>query len=343
VYRSVDPDEIDLVEYLAVIWRHRWMIAMLCFVAMVLTVAWTLTRPRMYRSSTTIVPPLEILQKQSGPMGGLGAMGKSMLRSVIDTGSIADIYAEILKSREVSDAIIDRFDLMTVYKDVRFRSDVLDQLKRNTKIETTDQGAVKITVTDLDPNKASAIANAYVQELDRQNKRLSTGEATSKRIFLENRIKEVEAKLSQIDNIPTHEAKTQEMLYEMLVQEYEMAKIEEAKNMPTIQVLDEAVVPELPIARGTIRRGIVAGVAAFMVGVFGAFAREYIKAARRRRRTAISTGRYDINLPEGSSSPVETHGGSEDLAPADKTAVSTGPRAAGSLPAGQPKQEPKRR
>jgi capsule polysaccharide export protein KpsE/RkpR len=40
------------------------------------------------------------------------------------------------------------------------------------------------------------------------------------------------------------ETKIQETVYEMLTQQYEMSKIQEAKEIPTVKVLDEAAVPE---------------------------------------------------------------------------------------------------
>ena len=279
--RAVD-DEIDLLDYLRVVWRYRWMILALCLIAMSLTVVTSMRKPRQFQSSVTIVPPLDILQRESG--GALGSLNNSLLRQMMDTGAggIAKMYVEILQSREVADTVIDRFHLMDTYEGILYRSNARDRLKGNTTVKTTDGGAVRITVADRDPNRTAAIANAYVEELDTRNKKLSAGQATSKRIFLENRLKEVEAKLRKIDNILSREAKTQEMLYEMLVTQYEMAKIEEARSMPTIQVLDPAVVPELPLGRGTVRKGMMAGVAAFMFGIFLAFSREYVVQARRR-------------------------------------------------------------
>ena len=275
-------EEIDLIDYLRVVWRYRWMILALCVIAMSVTVATSMRKPRHFQSSVTIVPPLDILQRESG--GALGSLNNSLLRQMMDTGAggIAKMYVEILESREVADAIIDRFHLMDVYEGILYRSNARDRLKANTTVKTTDGGAVRITVADRDPKQAAAIANAYVEELDKRNKKLSAGQATSKKLFLENRLKEVEGKLSKIDNILSREAKTQEMLYEMLVTQYEMAKMEEARSMPTIQVLDPPAVPELPLGRGTVRKGMMAGVAAFMFGVFLAFSREYVVQARRR-------------------------------------------------------------
>lgn len=293
-----NDQEIDLIDYVLVIWRHRWMIAILTVVAMVATVVMMLRTPRRWQATTTIVPPMEVMQKEAGA-GGLGALGNSALRSIIDTGSVAGIYVEILQSREVADALIDRFDLMHVYEDVTLQSKARGQLSANTKIATTDGGAVRIAVSDLDPNRAAALANAYVEELDQRNKLLSTGQATSKRVFLEGRLQEVEAKLSRIDEIPAHEAEVQKTLYDWLVRECELAKIEEARSMPTIQVLDAAVVPETPVARGTVKKGILAGMAAMMFGMLLAFSREYVASARLRREPGepIAAERHDAGQP----------------------------------------------
>jgi uncharacterized protein involved in exopolysaccharide biosynthesis len=285
--RSAGNQELDFLDYLRVLWCHRWMIVLLCLGAMGLAVGLSLRQPRQYQATVTVVPPLDTLQKQAG---GLGGLNNSFVRQMIDTTAdgISSMYVEILQSREVADVIIDRFHLMEVYEGVRNRTEARRQLQNNTKIETADSGAVKVNVLDLDPNRAAAIANAYIEELDKQNKRLSAGEATSKRIFLENRLKEVEAKLSKIDNILSREAKIQETLYELLVQQYEFAKIDEVKSMPTIQVLDPAVVPETGVGRGTVKKGILAGIAAFMGATFLAFGREYVAQVRRRKRPAAT-------------------------------------------------------
>jgi tyrosine-protein kinase Etk/Wzc len=298
---SVDEQETDLLDYLRIIWRRRRMILILCVVAMTLTVIVSRTKPRFYQASITIVPPLDVLQKGSS-VDQLSGLGSSMLRGIMDSGSISGMYVEILQSREVADSIIGRFRLMDIYEDIRYRSQARRILQENTKIQTTDDGAVKVAIKDTDPNRAAAIANAYVEELDRQNKRLSSGQATSKRLFLETRLKEVEAKLSRIETIPAREAQVQEMLYELLIRELELAKIEEARSMPTIQVVDKAEVPELPMARGTVRKGMLAGIAAMMFGTFLAFGREYLgqtreaglakqfERATRRRKVASDSG-----------------------------------------------------
>lgn len=288
--QSLQDEDITLLDYLRVVYRFRRMIVLFCAVAVATTAIVVLSRPKTYSATASVVPPIEFLQRESQLASGLGAGTSSLLRKAIDVTSIADMYVGILQSRAVSDAIIDRFDLMKVYGQDQYRSNARNKLRKNTAFRVSDEGIVTITVKDSDPNRAAAMTNAYVEELDQQNKRLSSGQATSKRVFLENRLKEMERQLSNIENIPAREARIKEMLYEILCQEYELAKIEEAKSMPTIQVLDRAVVPETRMPRGTTKKAALAGVVSLMLAIFVAFGREYfarIKAAEAEQQQRL--------------------------------------------------------
>src|SRR3972149_6411584 len=76
------------------------------------------------------------------------------------------------------------------------------------------------------------------------------------------------------------DAKVQQTLYELLTQQYEMARIQEAKDTPTVQGLDEATVPEQrekPQRRQIVMLAIIT---AALFGVFAAFFMEYIEGVR---------------------------------------------------------------
>lgn len=82
--------------------------------------------------------------------------------------------------------------------------------------------------------------------------------------------------------------KIQEALNEALIRQYELARINEAKNVSTIQVLDEAAEPD---RKSRPRRSLLvlgATAVAFVLSVFLAFALEYVErmpeADRRRWR-----------------------------------------------------------
>ncbi len=274
--RQDGEDEINLADYLRVISKHRRMIFWICAIAVITTAIVSLLLPKSFAATTSIVPPIDALQKGTSMAGGLGAVKSPLLEKMMDVTSIANMYVGILQSRSVADAIIERFDLAGVYKIKDSVSSVRQILQNRTFINVTDEGIVKITVEDGDPCRAAALANAYVEELDRQNKRLFIGQASSKKIFLENRLKEIEQELSGIDNLLSRDAKIKEMLFELLTREYEIAKIEEAKSMPTIQVLDKAVVPEKKSRPKRRQMVILAGVTSLFISVFAAFVREHL-------------------------------------------------------------------
>jgi tyrosine-protein kinase Etk/Wzc len=83
------------------------------------------------------------------------------------------------------------------------------------------------------------------------------------------------------------ELKTQEAIFEQLTKQYEIAKINEAKDTSSFQVLDEAVVP---VNRTKPKRTLIvifSTVAAFVVSVFIVFAQGYLGNMSEEDRKTI--------------------------------------------------------
>jgi len=65
------------------------------------------------------------------------------------------------------------------------------------------------------------------------------------------------------------ESKIQEAIYEMLTQEYEFAKIQEAKEIPTVNVVDAALLPEKISFPPRVLITVLGGILSFVfAGVF---------------------------------------------------------------------------
>jgi len=73
------------------------------------------------------------------------------------------------------------------------------------------------------------------------------------------------------------EAKIQEKVFELMTTQYELAKIEEAKDVNTIQILDEAVPPDKKSSPKRTIIVILSTFMAFFMAVFMAFVMEYIE------------------------------------------------------------------
>jgi uncharacterized protein involved in exopolysaccharide biosynthesis len=105
------------------------------------------------------------------------------------------LFTGVLRSRTVQDRIVDRFDLKKVYgKSLQVRA--REKLAERTAIsEDRKSGIITLTVSDRDPKRAAAIADAYVMELDTLMARLTTSSAHRERLFLEERLEAVKKEL----------------------------------------------------------------------------------------------------------------------------------------------------
>jgi tyrosine-protein kinase Etk/Wzc len=80
--------------------------------------------------------------------------------------------------------------------------------------------------------------------------------------------------------------KVQETVFQILTSQLENAKIEEARNLPTIEVLDRAIPSDFAVKPRTRQNVVFAAAAGVFVGVFLAFFLEYLKTLRVRRQAA---------------------------------------------------------
>lgn len=83
------------------------------------------------------------------------------------------------------------------------------------------------------------------------------------------------------------ELKVQETLYTLLTSQYEQAKITEARDTPTVQVLDPAI-PAEKKSKPSIRLNMmIAGVLALFVGIFLAFLLEYLQRIKEQDKLRV--------------------------------------------------------
>ena len=93
------------------------------------------------------------------------------------------------------------------------------------------------------------------------------------------------------------EAKIQETLFGLLTQQYEMARIQEAKDTPTIQVLDIATVPETRSKPKRKQIVILTTLIAAFFSVFLAFFIEYIQRMKSLAKNNVADNIYkELNM-----------------------------------------------
>jgi len=72
------------------------------------------------------------------------------------------------------------------------------------------------------------------------------------------------------------DALIQQKVFELLTQQYELAKIEEAKDDITFQIIDPAIPPEKRIKPKRTQNVLLAGVVSLFLGIFLVFFLEYL-------------------------------------------------------------------
>src|SRR6202022_3139972 len=113
---------------------------------------------------------MSALASKGGGAGALGGMAGDLL-GVKNSGAL---FVGVLKSRTVADRLIEEFNLQHLYHDSKLE-DARDDLADHTDIsEDRKSGILVIAVTDHNPQRAAAMAEAYVTELDRLVAQVST-------------------------------------------------------------------------------------------------------------------------------------------------------------------------
>jgi len=186
------------------LWNERRLIGLVVLRGTLLFLAIALLWPASYDSQTQLMPPdqhggaLSMLAALaggggSGSGGGAGALG--MLGDVVGMKTSGALFVKMLQSDTVQDDLINRFDLRRVYG-IKTYQWTREKLSSRTAIsEDKKSGVISISVTDHDPNRAAALAQAYVDELNHMVVSLDTSAAHRERVFLEERLKVVRQEL----------------------------------------------------------------------------------------------------------------------------------------------------
>jgi uncharacterized protein involved in exopolysaccharide biosynthesis len=179
--------EFDILDVLIILASRKLTIFLASVAGLVIAIIAALLVAPTYTAKATIIPPDQESSSAAflGQFGSLAAM--SGLSSSLGVKTPADLYIGILGSESVADSLIKRFNLAQVYHTKRL-SDTQGVLKKNSKFVAGKDGMISISITDHDPKRSAAIANAYIDELYNLNNRLALGTAAQKRLFFERQL-----------------------------------------------------------------------------------------------------------------------------------------------------------
>ncbi len=160
--------------------------------------------PKSYTSTTQLMPPDPQSTSGMALMAGMAAKAGGGLAGaagdLLGLKSSGALFIGVLRSQTSQARLIQQFDLRKVYG-TRLVIDARANLDENTSIsEDKKSGIITISVTDHNPQRAAALAGAYVDQLNSLVSELSTSSAHRERVFLEERLKVAKQDLDDASN-----------------------------------------------------------------------------------------------------------------------------------------------
>ncbi|MDI6803878.1 MAG: Wzz/FepE/Etk N-terminal domain-containing protein [Bacteroidota bacterium] len=270
------PNErrIDYLEIISLLWSKRKFIIVVTLITTIVFIALTFLMTPTYLSSTVILPDMG--KDKLGPLGDLASLaGINIGGEVI----MVKLYPDIIQSEAVLTPVIEKkyksefydqpvnlIEYFEIEEETPRRTQevVLEQMRKRLKIEMSQKtGLLTYSIETKDAQVSADILNTITAEL---NNFLLTKKATNageQRKWIEQRLKEVKLDLSKAENVLKEfreknrrvidspqllleqerlirDVTIQSTVYSTLIQQHEMAKIEELKYVPIINVMDTA-------------------------------------------------------------------------------------------------------
>ncbi len=178
----------SLLDYFLLLVKYRWLIFRNTFFVSILAILISLFIPNKYKSTAEIIP---VSSQASGISSLLGGYSFDFFgRDII----IPESFRVVLSSQGLKDSLINKFDLFEVYS-AKYKESIYKILDNNIEINIDkEQGfgyspivALYLSVIDDDPDRATEMANFYLNFLDDKLKELNKLYEKSKYIYIEQR------------------------------------------------------------------------------------------------------------------------------------------------------------
>lgn len=198
-----EHEESNFLDLLITVFKRKRLIAGGALIMAVISAASAFVMTPVFEATTRLMPPQQSQGSSSlaaqlmTTMGGGGGAGGGAA-SLFGSGDMGELYVQLLQTDNVLDNISEKFDIKKLYK-VKTREEARNVLMNNVLSAQADSksGMITITVSDKVPERASEIANAFVDELKKLLKNVSLSDDTKRRKFFENELKKAHESLKK--------------------------------------------------------------------------------------------------------------------------------------------------
>jgi uncharacterized protein involved in exopolysaccharide biosynthesis len=162
--------------------------------AAVLAAGIALLLPSWYRAESKLLPPDDTGNAGFGLLAGMIQTSALNNLGFTTTSTPSDVFGEILESRRLSEAAVERFGYMQIYHR-KGMDRTVKEFHRHLDVGVNAAGLLTVAFEDRDARRAADVTNFLVAELDRFNVETYKTRGKRLRIFLEGRLGEVQRQL----------------------------------------------------------------------------------------------------------------------------------------------------
>jgi len=192
-----DPESFNLSNVVRAISAHKKRIIAITVGAALLSAGISLLIPPTFTATTTLLPPQQAQSNAAALLSQLGGAA-GVVASATGIKNPSDMYLGILKSRTISDEVVQRLKLQAVYE-TNSPERARKALQASTFISAGKDGMITISVDDHDKVRAAQIANTYVDALEKLTRALALTEASKRRLFFEKQLEAAKNNLASAE------------------------------------------------------------------------------------------------------------------------------------------------
>lgn len=190
------------LQFLLLLFDRKRLVLGMVFLSAGITAIYSLVMDKTYEAQALIVPPTADAGGLAGLLGDIPMAG--MLGAFMGESGGGEYYQAIINSRVMYQALAREFDLRTVYElDEDAEVEVLDKMIQKHLGSEFDinSGMITLLVKDKDPQRALAMAQFVIAELERLNRQYSSRKAGENRRFIQGEVDKIYAGLDSLEHL----------------------------------------------------------------------------------------------------------------------------------------------
>lgn len=195
-------EDLTFLDILIIIMQRKKLVGLLTAICTAIAVILAFVLTPHYTATVTILPPqgnASMGSMLASQLEGMNGAVSGVASNMLGLKNLNEMYVSMLKSRSVEDAVIQRYGLQSEYNK-KYLTDTRKALERHTKIDgSSKDGLIRLSFSDRDPNRASEIANGYIQQFRDLSQHLAITEASQRRVIFQNQLEKTKSDLANAD------------------------------------------------------------------------------------------------------------------------------------------------